>query len=91
MEILGFPPKMKVKKRGSFYIWLPPESGSAKIWLLLNPNNMKSGGTMQNFLKNMIIILMLIALNFLMVSCNTMQGVGEDVESAGESIQDTAD
>ncbi len=46
---------------------------------------------MQNFLKNMIIILMLIALNFLMVSCNTMQGVGEDVESAGESIQDTAD
>ncbi|MFO7883923.1 MAG: entericidin A/B family lipoprotein [Desulfobacteraceae bacterium] len=67
------------------------ESGPAKIWLLLNPNNMKSGGTMQSFLKNMIIILMLASLSFLTVSCNTMQGAGEDVESAGEAIQDAAD
>ncbi len=46
---------------------------------------------MRSFLKNLVIILMLISLNFLMVSCNTMQGMGEDVESAGESIQDSAD
>lgn len=46
---------------------------------------------MQNFLKNMIIILTLISLSFLTVSCNTMQGAGEDVEAAGETIQDAAD
>ena len=28
---------------------------------------------------------------FIIVGCNTMEGAGEDVESAGESIQDAAD
>jgi predicted small secreted protein len=28
---------------------------------------------------------------FLLGACNTMEGVGEDVEGAGESIQDAAD
>ncbi len=46
---------------------------------------------MQKFLKNMIIILMLTSLSFLTVSCNTMQGAGKDVESAGETIQDAAE
>lgn len=46
---------------------------------------------MQNFLKSLIIILMLISMNFMMASCNTMEGLGKDVESAGDKIQDTAD
>ncbi len=46
---------------------------------------------MKNFLKSMIIILMLTSLSFLTVSCNTMQGMGEDVEAAGEKIQEKAD
>jgi predicted small secreted protein len=70
---------------------LPPEPGISKNWLLLIPNNMKSGGAMKNFLKSMIIILMLTSLSFLTVSCNTMQGMGEDVEAAGEKIQEKAD
>ncbi len=28
---------------------------------------------------------------FLMVACNTMEGAGKDIESAGESVQDAAD
>ena len=42
-------------------------------------------------LKNMIVILMVISLGFLTFSCNTVKGVGQDVESAGEKIQETAD
>ncbi len=46
---------------------------------------------MKNFLKNMIIIVMLASLSFLTVSCNTMQGMGEDLEAGGEKIQEKAD
>ena len=46
---------------------------------------------MQNFWKNVVIALMVISLSFLTVSCNTMQGAGEDVEAAGEAVQDAAD
>ncbi|MDY0220609.1 MAG: entericidin A/B family lipoprotein [Desulfobacterium sp.] len=42
-------------------------------------------------LKNMIVILMVISLGFLTFSCNTMKGVGEDVEAVGEKIQEKAD
>ena len=41
--------------------------------------------------KKMIIALMLISLGFMNISCNTMQGVGEDLEAAGEKIQQKSD
>ncbi|MEX1298175.1 MAG: entericidin A/B family lipoprotein, partial [Desulfotignum sp.] len=59
--------------------------------ILLNSNNINSGGTMNRFLKNVTIIVMLISLSFLTVSCNTMQGLGKDLEAAGEKIQEKAD
>ncbi|EMS78023.1 entericidin A/B family lipoprotein [Desulfotignum phosphitoxidans] len=46
---------------------------------------------MKSLLKNLVIIVMLASLSFLTVSCNTMQGVGEDLETAGEKIQQKAD
>ncbi len=46
---------------------------------------------MQKLLKNLITILLLMSLGFLTVSCNTIQGMGEDVEAAGEEIQETAE
>jgi predicted small secreted protein len=46
---------------------------------------------MQNFFKNVTIIMMIISLSFLTVSCNTMQGLGKDLEAAGEKIQQKAD
>ncbi|HKJ99699.1 MAG TPA: entericidin A/B family lipoprotein [Desulfotignum sp.] len=46
---------------------------------------------MQKLLKNWITILLLMSLGFFSVSCNTMQGMGEDVEAAGEEIQETAE
>jgi predicted small secreted protein len=42
-------------------------------------------------LKKMIVVLMIVSLGFLTVSCNTMKGMGEDVEAAGEKIQEQAD
>ena len=42
-------------------------------------------------LKNIIVILMVISLGFLTISCNTMKGLGKDVESAGEKIQEATD
>ncbi len=45
---------------------------------------------MQILLKKLIGGLLLISLCFLPLSCNTMQGMGEDVESAGEAIQEKA-
>lgn len=38
----------------------------------------------------MIVILVIISLGFLTFSCNTMKGVGEDVEIIGEKIQKKA-
>ena len=46
---------------------------------------------MKNFVKKLVIIVMLASLSFLTVSCNTMQGVGEDLEAAGEKIQQKSD
>ncbi len=46
---------------------------------------------MQKLLKNLITLLLLMSLGFLTASCNTMQGMGEDMEAAGEEIQETAD
>ncbi|MDT8379360.1 MAG: entericidin A/B family lipoprotein [Desulfotignum sp.] len=46
---------------------------------------------MQKIVKYVITILVLMSLGFLTVSCNTMQGMGEDVEAAGEKIQETAE
>ncbi|MFO7912936.1 MAG: entericidin A/B family lipoprotein [Desulfotignum sp.] len=43
---------------------------------------------MQKLLKNWIAILLLMSLGFFTVSCNTMQGMGEDMEAAGEKIQE---
>ena len=45
---------------------------------------------MQTLLKKLIAILLLVLLGFLPLSCNTMQGMGEDMESAGEAIQEKA-
>jgi len=46
---------------------------------------------MRKLLKNLLIILILISLSFFTISCNTMQGIGEDLETAGEEIQETAE
>jgi predicted small secreted protein len=40
-------------------------------------------------LKKLILMLM-IASGTLLVACNTVEGVGKDVESAGEAVQNTA-
>jgi len=46
---------------------------------------------MRKLIKNFIAILLLISLCFFTVSCNTLQGMGEDVEAAGEKIQETTE
>jgi len=46
---------------------------------------------MRKLVKNFITILLLVSLCFFTVSCNTMQGMGEDVEAAGEKIQETTE
>jgi predicted small secreted protein len=42
-------------------------------------------------IKKLAITLLTIACIAIFCSCNTMHGVGKDVESAGESIQKAAD
>ncbi len=42
-------------------------------------------------IKKLVITLFTIACIAFFISCNTMHGVGKDVESAGESIQKAAD
>lgn len=59
--------------------------------VLLKFNNIKLRGTKMKRLKSMIVILMILSLGFLTFSCNTMKGVGQDVEVAGKKIQKTAD
>jgi predicted small secreted protein len=46
---------------------------------------------MRKIVKNFITILLIVGLCFLSVSCNTMQGMGEDVETAGKKIQETSE
>jgi predicted small secreted protein len=41
--------------------------------------------------KKMVIALMLISLGFMNINCNTMQGAGEDIQSAGEAIEEAAE
>lgn len=41
--------------------------------------------------KKMIVIFMIISLGFMTIGCNTMKGMGKDVETAGEKIQEQAD
>ena len=36
-------------------------------------------------------LLLIMALSFLMVGCNTMHGAGEDIENSGEAIERAAD
>lgn len=42
-------------------------------------------------LKNMIIALLLALLMGATTACNTIEGAGRDIESAGEAIEDAAD
>jgi predicted small secreted protein len=42
-------------------------------------------------IKKLVITLLTIACIAFFSSCNTMHGVGKDIESAGESIQKAAD
>ncbi len=38
-----------------------------------------------------ILIMLALWLSLFISGCNTMEGAGEDIQSAGESIEDTAD
>lgn len=38
-----------------------------------------------------ILIMMALWLSLIISGCNTMEGAGRDIQSAGESIEDTAD
>lgn len=42
-------------------------------------------------IRKLLAILMLTGMLVTFAGCNTMEGVGEDVESGGESIEDSAD
>ncbi len=44
-----------------------------------------------NKLRNWSLLLMLGVFVLTLSACNTMEGAGEDIESAGDSIQDAAD
>jgi predicted small secreted protein len=46
---------------------------------------------MRKLTKNLIAILLLVSLCFFTVSCNTLQGMGEDIEAAGEKVQETTE
>ncbi|MFO7990615.1 MAG: entericidin A/B family lipoprotein [Desulfotignum sp.] len=45
----------------------------------------------KKLLKKCAVFLALILLTVMTLGCNTMQGVGEDVEKAGQAIEETAD
>lgn len=38
-----------------------------------------------------LILAMMIASGAMLAACNTVEGVGKDVESAGDAVQDAAD
>lgn len=42
-------------------------------------------------MKQVMVVLTLVFSTLLAVGCNTMQGVGEDIERGGEKIQEKAD
>lgn len=46
-----------------------------------------------NLVTKKLLLFLLLAMStlFLVSGCNTMQGVGEDLEQAGESIEETAE
>jgi predicted small secreted protein len=44
-----------------------------------------------NTIKSIIAFLTLLGISLASTGCNTMHGVGEDIEEAGEGIQDGAD
>ena len=44
-----------------------------------------------HYKKILIALICAISLVFLAQGCNTLQGAGQDIEEAGESVQDAAD
>lgn len=41
-------------------------------------------------MKKVLAIMSLIGFSFVLVGCNTINGIGKDVERGGEKVQDTA-
>jgi predicted small secreted protein len=50
---------------------------------------MTTHGGMKNILKILVGLMVLVGLSML-IGCNTMEGVGEDLEQAGGAIEDAA-
>jgi predicted small secreted protein len=46
---------------------------------------------MSNVTSKISLLFMLVVASLALSACNTVNGVGEDLEKAGESIQDSAD
>ncbi len=65
----------------------------AKACTFENKNfiNLKGKKMAKKLLKKCAVFLALILLTVMTLGCNTMQGVGEDVEKAGQAIEETAD
>lgn len=42
-------------------------------------------------IKNLIFILLVLCFSALSTGCNTISGIGEDLQAAGEAIQNTAE
>jgi predicted small secreted protein len=45
----------------------------------------------KNLFKKCAVFLVLVLLTVMTLGCNTMQGVGEDVEKAGQKIEEAAE
>ena len=48
-------------------------------------------GDFMNIKKLLTMIVLAVALLIVVQGCNTMKGAGQDIENAGESVQDAAD
>ena len=46
---------------------------------------------MDRLKRYLICVVLLVTTSCLLVGCNTVEGAGKDIESAGEGIQDLAD
>ena len=46
---------------------------------------------MKSLLKKTAVLLALLGAVSFLTACNTVEGIGEDVEAAGEGLQDAAD
>ena len=46
---------------------------------------------MRNIKRTALVIVVLGLVAFITAACNTVEGAGKDIESAGEGIQDAAD